>query len=108
MRCQSSPRTEETFRRDSRFVPPGGAAHSLAQLRGFTFTNVEGRGVETGRELALSARDEVVGYVPQVRVDIVLEDNDVAGVLADLRSSQCGLAGHGSYWVTAVESQGLL
>jgi hypothetical protein len=43
-----------------------------------------------------------------VRVDVVLEDQDVAAVLACLRSSQCGLAGRGSYWITAMESQGQL
>jgi len=82
--------------------------HGLQQVRGFTFTDVEGHGVQDGRELTLSARDDVVGYVPHVRVDIVLEDNAVAEVLADLRNSQCGLSGRGSYWITAVASQGQL
>ena len=82
--------------------------HGLQQVRGFTFTDVEGHGAQDGRELTFSARDEVVGYVPHTRVDIVLEDKDVTAVLAELRNSQCGLAGRGSYWVTASESQGQL
>lgn len=82
--------------------------HGLQRVRGFTFTHVEGHGAQDGRESTLSARDDVVGYVPQVRVDIVLVDKDVAEVLAALRNSQCGLAGRGSYWIAAMESQGRL
>ena len=80
----------------------------LKQVQGFTFTYVEGHGAQDGGDSALSARDHVVGYVPQVRVDIVLEDKDVADVLANLRNSQCGLSGRGSYWITAVEKKGAL
>jgi nitrogen regulatory protein P-II 1 len=82
--------------------------HSLKQVSGFTFTNVEGHGAKDGRDPTLSARDDVVGYVPHVRVDILLESKDVAGVLDALRNSRCGLAGRGRYWVTEVENQGQL
>jgi len=82
--------------------------HGLKHVSGFTFTDVEGHGTKAGRDPTLSARDDVVGYVPHVRVDILLEDKDVADVLACLRNSQCGLAGRGRYWVTEVESQGQL
>ena len=80
----------------------------LKQVQGFTFTHVEGHGAQDAGDPALSARDHVVGYVPHVRVDIVLEDKDVAVVLDALRNNQCGLNGRGRYWITAVEGQGLL
>ena len=82
--------------------------HGLKQTSGFTFTDVEGHGTKIGRDPALSARDDVVGYVPHVRVDILLENDAVSGVLEALRSSQCGLAGRGRYWITEVENQGQL
>jgi nitrogen regulatory protein P-II 1 len=78
------------------------------QVQGFTFTHVEGHGAQDGRVSTLSARDNVVGYVPHVRVDIVLEEIHVADVLDALRNSQCGLVGRGHYWVTEVEKQGRL
>jgi len=78
------------------------------QVRGFTFTHVEGHGAQDDRDPALSARDHVVGYVLHVRVDIMLEDKDVTEVLDALRKSRSGLAGRGSYWITKVESQGQL
>lgn len=81
---------------------------SLTQVSGFTFTPVEGHGAQDGRDPTLSARDLVVGYTPQVRVDILLEDGDVEDVLQALRSADCGLAGRGVFWVTKVEQQGSL
>lgn len=81
---------------------------ALPQVQGFTFTSVEGHGAQDGRDPSLSARDLVVGYTPHVRVDIVLEDADVDAVLAALRGSNCGVAGRGAYWVTAIKQFGSL
>ena len=77
---------------------------SLKQVSGFTFIHVEGHGAQDGRDATLSARDRVVGYTPQVRVDILLEDDDVDVVLQALRAAECGLAGRGIYWVAPVEN----
>ncbi|MFZ2161101.1 MAG: DUF3240 family protein [Sideroxyarcus sp.] len=82
--------------------------HSLEQVTGFTFTRVEGHSAQDEYDTALSARDRVIGYTPHVRVDILLQDGDVDEVLQALRASDCGLAGRGSYQVTAVEIQGAL
>ena len=78
---------------------------SIKQASGFTFTHIEGHGAQDGRNPELSARDRVVGYTPQVRVDILLEDADVEVVLQILRTADCGLAGRGIYWVAPVEQQ---
>jgi nitrogen regulatory protein P-II 1 len=80
----------------------------LKQVQGFTFTHVEGHGTQDSRDPMLSARDHVVGYVPHIRVDVILEDKHVGDVLDALRNSQCGLAGRGRYWITEVESLGRL
>ncbi len=78
----------------------------LEQVRGFTFTHVEGHGSQDERDPSLSARDRVVGYTPHVRVDIVLEDEDVDAVLDALHKSRSGVAGRGYYWITRVEREG--
>ena len=80
----------------------------LKEVEGFTFTPVEGHGPQDERDSQLSARDRVVGFTPHVRVDIVLEDEDVDAVLDALRQSNCGVAGRGHYWITKVERQGRL
>lgn len=80
----------------------------LEQATGFTFTRVEGHGTQDEHDAALSARDRVVGYTPHVRVDILLEDENVDDVLGALRAADCGLTGRCIYQVTAVERQGAL
>ena len=80
----------------------------LEQIQGFTFSHAEGHGVHSERDAFLSARDKVVGYIPQTRVDILLEDEDVESVLAAIRSKEDVVVDQGFFWVTPVEMQGHL
>jgi len=80
----------------------------LKQVSGFTFTHVDGHSAHDKRDPAFSARDRVVGYTPHVRVDILLEGRDVDDILQALRTSDCGLAGRGIYWILPVEQHGQL
>ena len=80
---------------------------SIPKVQGFNFTHIEGHGAQDERDPTLSARDRVVGYTPQVRVDIVLEDADVVTVLAVLRDNG-SVTGRGVYWVVALEEFGRL
>lgn len=84
------------------------ALRTLPAVTGFTFTPVEGHGPRDERDPFLSARDRVVGYVPHVRVDLLLEDRDVDTVLEALQASNCGVAGRGLFWVTRLERHGRL
>ena len=79
----------------------------IPEVQGCIFTNVEGHGSQDDHDSTLSARDRVVGYTPQVRVDIVLDDGDVATVLAVLRDNG-SVTGRGVYWVAALEEFGRL
>ena len=78
---------------------------SIPKVQGFNFTHIEGHGTQDERDPTLSARDRVVGYTPQVRVDIVLDDEDVATVLEALRDN-ASVTGRGVYWVAALEGFG--
>ena len=80
---------------------------SHTSVTGFTFTHVEGHGAQDERDAFLSPRDRVVGYVPHVRVDILLTDTDVKPVLALLRMTP-DIAANGVYWVTPIDDQGRL
>lgn len=80
---------------------------SMKQVQGFTFSHTEGHGVQVESDPFLSARDKVVGYTPRVRVDVLLEDDDVAMVLNTVRDDSGGKTSlDGIYWVTAVEEYG--
>lgn len=80
----------------------------MEALSGFTFTQVEGHGLEVAADPFLSAREKSVGHVPRVRVDILLEDENVNPLLKMLRTTVDNLEGNGIYWVTDVEKSGRL
>lgn len=75
-------------------------------VSGFTVSLVEGHGPHTVEDHFLSARDRVVGYVPRVRVDIVLPAEQLTVVLDSLRAAGADFAGHGMLWVSPVEHFG--
>lgn len=80
----------------------------LDQIKGFTFSQAEGHGIHSEEDSFLSARDKVVGYTPQMRVDILLEDEDVKTVLAAIRTEKGLVVDQGFFWVTPIEMQGHL
>ena len=75
----------------------------LDQVPGFTFSHVEGHGPQVDSDPFLSDRDKVVGYVPRVRVDILLENSDVNSVLDALRSNLSNIGGSVVFWIANVE-----
>lgn len=81
---------------------------SLSQIQGFTFSHVEGHGVQEVHDPFLSARDKVVGYVPRVRVDILLDDSQVEEVLEAVREQSKGDTQMGVFWVSEVQNSGRL
>lgn len=81
-------------------------ADSLRGLvSGFTFSHVEGHGRHTEQDPVLSARDKVVGFIPRVRVDILLDDTEVQTVIEHIRQIS-GIRDHGIYWVNDVLDHG--
>lgn len=84
----------------------GDRLRGIDRVNGFTVTRVEGHG--TQEEALNSATDNVVGYVPQVRVEILLEDEDVDGVLKVLGAASSVLKGQGVYWIAEVGRSGRL
>jgi nitrogen regulatory protein P-II 1 len=81
---------------------------AMEHVSGFTFSHVEGHGAQSEHDPFLSARDQVVGYVPRVRADILLEEADLDAVLDALRTAGKGVGDQGVYWVTTVEKSGRL
>ena len=55
-----------------------------------------------------SSRDEVMGYIPRIRIDLVLEDDKLGAVLEHIK--KCGVCSSklGVYWVTPVDEIGSL
>ena len=75
-------------------------------VTGFTVSHVEGHESHTSGDQFLSGRDRVVGFVPRVRVDIVLSAEQADSVLEAIRTPGSALAGHGTYWMSTIEDVG--
>ena len=81
---------------------------SLDDVEEFTFTDVEGHGNQDDYP-DLSNRDKVVGYVPRLRVDIILDDSKVDSVLAVFQEKREGGKSNGKqniYWVLDIHKNG--
>jgi nitrogen regulatory protein P-II 1 len=78
------------------------------QLDSFMFSHIEEHSSQLKQDAFLSARDKVVGYVPQVRVDVILEDERATTLLDELRGSGISFCGKGVFWIMDVEESGEL
>ncbi len=78
------------------------------KLDSFVFSHIEEHSSQLKQDVFLSARDKVVGYVPKVRVDVLLEDVRAKNLLDELRGSNISFAGKGIYWISEVDESGEL
>jgi len=78
------------------------------KLETFMFTHIEEHSSHVEKDSFLSARDLVVGYVPQVRVDVILENDKIKSLLSDIKNSQGTFKGKGIYWVSDIDEFGEL
>ena len=78
------------------------------RVSGFTLTPCQGHSTSTEDDPFLATRDRVIGHVPRLRIEIVLEDEIVTSVLEGLR--ECGPPGAslGAWHVTDVLDFGRL
>jgi nitrogen regulatory protein P-II 1 len=78
------------------------------QLDSFMFSHIEEHSAQQENDALLSARDRVVGYVPKVRVDVIIEDELARTMLQEIRSSTIVFNGKGMYWITDIDESGVL
>lgn len=78
------------------------------QLETFMFNHIEEHSSHIEKDHFLSARDKVVGYVPQVRVDVILKEEQIKALLENIKSSNCSFKGKGIYWVSSLDDFGEL
>lgn len=78
------------------------------QLDSFMFSHIEEHSAQQENDALLSARDRVVGYVPKVRVDVIIEDERARTLLQEIRSSTIAFNGKGLYWITDIDESGVL
>ena len=78
------------------------------KLDSFMFSHIEEHSAQLEQDAFLSARDKVVGYVPKVRVDVLLEEDRAKTLLDELKGSGVSFCGKGVYWIMEVGEMGEL
>ena len=74
-------------------------------VNGLTTADVEGFGRQRGHTEVYRGAEYQVDFVPKVRVEVVVDDVDVQGVVdAIVKAARTGKIGDGKVWVTPVES----
>ena len=73
-------------------------------VQGLTVTEVQGFGRQRGHTEVYRGAEYTIDFVPKVRVDIVVDDDDVERVAARLvDTARTGKIGDGKVWITPVE-----
>jgi nitrogen regulatory protein P-II 1 len=73
-------------------------------VHGLTVSEVNGFGRQKGHTEVYRGAEYQVDFVPKVRIEIVVDDDDAAGVVGVVvKSANTGQIGDGKVWVTAVE-----
>jgi len=81
---------------------------NIPAVSGFTLVPCEGHSAETGQDVFQSVRDRVVGYVPRIRVDVILEESQVKAVLEALKKEGQADARIGIWFITEIHETGTL
>jgi nitrogen regulatory protein P-II 1 len=73
-------------------------------MQGLTMTDVEGFGRQRGQTEVYRGAEYQVDFVPKVRVEVLVPDEEVAGVVdAIVKAARTGKIGDGKIWVTEAE-----
>ncbi len=79
-------------------------ALELAGVTGMTVEEVQGFGRQRGHTEVYRGAEYVVDFVPKVRLEMVVDDQQVEAVVdAVVKAGQTGKIGDGKVWVVPVE-----
>jgi nitrogen regulatory protein P-II 1 len=80
------------------------SALEAAGVRGLTVSEVSGYGRQRGHTEVYRGAEYTVDLVPKVRIDVLVGDEDSAGVVeVIIQAAQTGKIGDGKVWVVPVE-----
>jgi nitrogen regulatory protein P-II 1 len=73
-------------------------------IEGMTVSEVRGRGRQKGHSELYRGTEYVVGYIPKIRIEIVVDDSDLPEILETLQEvARTGQIGDGKIFVYPVE-----
>jgi nitrogen regulatory protein P-II 1 len=73
-------------------------------VNGLTTTDVEGFGRQRGHTEVYRGAEYQVDFVPKVKVEVAVDDDDVGGVVdAIVKAARTGKIGDGKLWVIEID-----
>ena len=73
-------------------------------IQGMTVSEVRGFGRQGGHSETYRGAEYTIEFVPKVRLELVIEDNEVDNVISAIRTAaNTGKIGDGKVWITSVE-----
>ena len=73
-------------------------------IQGMTVSEVRGFGRQGGHSETYRGAEYTIEFEPKVRLELVIEDNDVDNVISAIRTAaNTGKIGDGKVWITSVE-----
>lgn len=79
-------------------------ALKAAGIAGMTVSEVQGFGRQAGHTEVYRGAEYQVDFVPKVRVEVLVDDNQVDGIVdAVTESARTGKIGDGKIWVTPID-----
>jgi nitrogen regulatory protein P-II 1 len=94
----------EAIIREEKLVPIKNSLEELGYY-GMTITEVGGRGKEKGIALKWGSKEYRVDFLPKLKVEVVVLDEDLPPVLnAIIRSARTGETGDGKIFITPIEN----
>ena len=73
-------------------------------IQGMTVSEVRGFGRQGGHSETYRGAEYTIEFVPKVRLELVIEDNEVDNVITAIRTAaNTGKIGDGKVWITSVE-----
>jgi nitrogen regulatory protein P-II 1 len=80
------------------------AALEALGVQGMTVSEVQGFGRQRGHTEVYRGAEYTVSFVPKVRVEVLVDDADAAGVVdAVVTAASSGAIGDGKVWTTPVD-----
>ena len=74
-------------------------------ITGITVSEVQGYGRQRGHTEVYRGAEYVVDFVPKVRIDVLVDDDDADSVVdVIVKSAQTGQIGDGKVWAVPVET----
>jgi nitrogen regulatory protein P-II 1 len=84
--------------------PVTSALHAI-DVEGITITEVRGHGRQRGHTEVFRGAEYRVDYLPKIRIDIVIDDDEAEKVVATItEAARTGKIGDGKIWVTGVDA----